>query len=64
MSYAKSIIDDIFGGIRPAARALSRSASTIQGWYEAGTIPQKHWEDVIEHAKACLLYTSPSPRDS
>ena len=52
MAYAKSIIDDIFGGIRPAARALNRSASTIQGWYAAGTIPQKHWEDVIENAKA------------
>jgi len=51
MSYSKSIIDDIFGGIRPAARALERSASTIQGWYEAGTIPQKHWADVIEIAK-------------
>ena len=59
MSYAKSIIDDIFGGIRPAARALSRSASTIQGWYEAGTIPQKHWEDVIEHAKAFDHYLTP-----
>jgi len=34
MAYSKSIIDDIFGGIRPAARALGRSASTIQGWYE------------------------------
>jgi len=51
MSYAKSIIDDIFGGIRPAARALERSASTIQGWYEAGTIPQKHWVDVTRVAK-------------
>jgi len=52
MSYAKSLIDDIFGGIRPAARALDRPASTIQGWYEAGTIPQKHWNDVIEKAQA------------
>jgi len=59
MSYAKSIIDDIFGGIRPAARALDRSASTIQGWYEAGTIPQKHWEDIIEQAKAFDHYLTP-----
>jgi len=59
MSYSKSIIDDIFGGIRPAARALNRSASTIQGWYESGTIPQKHWEDVIEHAKAFDHYLTP-----
>jgi len=51
MSYSKSIIDDIFGGIRPAARALSKAATTIQGWYDAGTIPQKHWNDVIETAK-------------
>ena len=59
MAYSKSIIDDIFGGIRPAARALGRSASTIQGWYEAGTIPQKHWEDVIEHAKTFNHYLTP-----
>ena len=51
MSYSKSIIDDIFGGIRPAARALGKAATTIQGWYDAGTIPQKHWNDVIETAK-------------
>jgi len=51
MSYAKSIIDDVFGGIRSAARSLDRPASTIQGWYESGTIPQKHWPDVIEHAR-------------
>ncbi|MEP1231282.1 MAG: aspartate carbamoyltransferase catalytic subunit, partial [Litorimonas sp.] len=50
MSYAKSIIDDIFGGIRPAARALNKPASTIQGWYEAGTIPQKHWTDIMAMA--------------
>ena len=51
MSYAKSIIDDVFGGIRSAARSLDRPASTIQGWYESGTIPQKHWPDVIEQAR-------------
>jgi len=50
MSYAHSLIDDVFGGIRPAARALNKAASTIQGWYEAGTIPQKHWGDVINAA--------------
>ena len=59
MSYAKSIIDDIFGGIRPAARALERSASTIQGWHEAGTIPQKHWSDIIQAAKAYDAYLTP-----
>lgn len=51
MSYAKSIIDNVFGGIRSAARSLDRPASTIQGWYESGTIPQKHWPDVIEQAR-------------
>jgi len=52
MSYARSIIDNIFGGMRPAARALNKPASTIQGWYEAGTIPQKHWAGIIEAASA------------
>jgi len=50
MSYAQDLIDNVFGGIRPAARALDKAASTIQGWYEAGTIPQKHWSDVISAA--------------
>ncbi|WP_409431998.1 aspartate carbamoyltransferase catalytic subunit [Litorimonas sp. RW-G-Af-16] len=51
MSYSRAIIDDIFGGIRPASRALDKAASTIQGWYDTGTIPQKHWPDVIEIAE-------------
>jgi aspartate carbamoyltransferase catalytic subunit len=51
MSYAQQIIDDVFGGIRSTARALDKPASTIQGWYEAGTIPQKHWQDVIDMAE-------------
>ena len=59
MSYSKSIIDDIFGGIRPAARALDKAATTIQGWYDAGTIPQKHWTDVIETAKAFDHHLTP-----
>lgn len=50
MSYASVIIDDVFGGIRPAARALGKAASTIQSWYETGTIPQKHWGDIMEAA--------------
>ena len=50
MAYSKHIIDSIFGGIRPASRALDRPASTIQGWYDSGTIPQKHWSNVIDIA--------------
>lgn len=59
MSYSKSIIDDIFGGIRPASRALDKAATTIQGWYDAGTIPQKHWNDVIETAKQFDQHLTP-----
>ncbi len=59
VSYSKSIIDDIFGGIRPAARALDKSATTIQGWYSSGTIPQKHWPDIIETAKAFDHHLTP-----
>ncbi len=47
MSYAPTLIDNVFGGIRPAARALNKAASTIQSWHETGTIPQKHWNDII-----------------
>ena len=51
MTYSKNIIDNIFGGIRPASRALDKAATTIQGWYDSGTIPQKHWAGIISAAK-------------
>jgi len=52
MTYSKNIIDNIFGGIRPTSRALGKAATTIQGWYDSGTIPQKHWADIINAAKS------------
>ena len=52
MTYSKNIIDNIFGGIRPASRALDKAATTVQGWYDSGTIPQKHWAGIISAAKA------------
>ena len=51
MTYSKNIINNIFGGIRPASRALDKAATTIQGWYDSGTIPQKHWAGIISAAK-------------
>ena len=52
MTYSKNIIDNIFGGIRPTSRALGKAATTIQGWHDSGTIPQKHWTDIINAAKS------------
>lgn len=40
-----------FGGIRKAARAIGIQPSTVQGWGKRGTIPQRHWDALIEAAK-------------
>ncbi|WP_374189377.1 carph-isopro domain-containing protein [Paracoccus thiocyanatus] len=38
MSYVSNIVA-AFGGIRPMAKALGRSSSTIHGWKDRGSIP-------------------------
>ena len=52
MNYAQSLLETVFGGLRPAARALNKPASTIQSWQESGTIPQKHWAEIIRKSAA------------
>ena len=53
------IIFDSFPGLYP------EFAKAMTGWIDAGKIQYK--EQIVnglENAPACLLYTSPSPRDS
>lgn len=52
MAYAERIIEK-FGGIRPMAAALATAPTTVQGWKDSGSIPDKHKPAVI--AKAAEL---------
>jgi alpha-D-ribose 1-methylphosphonate 5-triphosphate diphosphatase PhnM len=46
MTQASHIIAK-FGGVNRMARALNRTASTVQGWKDRGIIPPGHWEDIL-----------------
>ena len=59
MSTAANIIDK-FGGIRPMARAIGRTHSTVQGWKESGFIPARHQEAVMAAAKAAGVDLGPA----
>lgn len=47
---AKAIIEK-FGGIRPMAKLLNITASTVQGWNERNKIPEKRYADILKIAK-------------
>lgn len=54
MAYAEHIIDQIFGGARKAAAALTDEArgkkyapSTVQSWKDSGLIPAQHQDWVM-----------------
>lgn len=49
MTQAEYIISK-FGGIHPMARAINRRASTVQGWMERGSIPERNWREILEMA--------------
>jgi len=48
-------IFDVFGGIRPMARALGESPSKIMGWKRAGHIPAQKQAAVLAKAEALGL---------
>lgn len=52
MGYAERIVKK-FGGIRPMAAAMAIAPTTVQGWKDSGSIPDKHKNAVI--AKAAEL---------
>lgn len=48
-------IFDLFGGIRPMARALEESPSKIMAWKRAGHIPARKQATVLEKGNALGL---------
>lgn len=55
---ARRIIE-IFGGVRPTARAMSLPASTVQSWKDSGYIPAKHQDALLRAAAKLSLGISP-----
>lgn len=45
-------IFDLFGGIRPMARALGESPSKVMAWKRAGHIPAQKQAEVLEKGMA------------
>jgi hypothetical protein len=48
MTTAISKIIDAFGGVRPFARAIGKSPSTVQYWIERGGIPGNARDTVMQ----------------
>lgn len=40
------------GGLTKTATALGIPVTTVQGWKDRGSVPQKHWPALIDAAKA------------
>ena len=59
MGYAAAIIDK-FGGVRKTARALNLAPTTVQGWKDAGLIPAKHHQAVLDKASETGVPISPA----
>ena len=52
-------------GVREAARQFGLSEETVKSWSkrEGWLRDAQEKQEIVEQARACLLYTSPSPRD-
>jgi hypothetical protein len=46
---------DVFGGLRPMARELRESPSTVQGWAEKGRVPSIKQPHVLRTARRLRL---------
>ena len=40
-----------FGGLTKTANAIGLGVTTVQGWSNRGSIPPKHWRNIIEAAR-------------
>lgn len=58
MAYVAKIID-AFGGVRPMAKALDKSVSTVQSWKVRGSIPDANKPDVLSKAQAAGIVLRP-----
>ncbi|WP_147385902.1 carph-isopro domain-containing protein [Paracoccus sp. JM45] len=59
MSYVTHIVE-IFGGVRPMARAIGRATSTVQSWKDRQSIPDEHKPHVLQVALAHGYCVTPS----
>lgn len=39
-----------FGGVNAMARAIRITPSTVQGWRERGSIPERRWKEILRAA--------------
>lgn len=51
ISPAEFVINKL-GGLTKTARACGKPISTVQGWKDRGSIPQGHWNSLIEAISA------------
>lgn len=59
MSYAARIIEK-FNGTRKLAAAIGLPPSTVQSWKDAGLIPAKHQQAVLDKAREERIDLSPA----
>lgn len=57
-NYARRIIDR-FGGPGSLARALGQPRTTVAVWHRTGSIPQKHWQAIIDIAAPLGVLVTP-----
>lgn len=41
---------DVFGGVRPLARAIGVDPSSVSAWQDTGLIPSKHHVTILDAA--------------
>jgi hypothetical protein len=58
MTQAEYIIVK-FGGINATARSLGIAVSTVQGWMERGSIPERRWKEILKAAEASRVELAP-----
>ncbi len=58
MTQAEYIIAK-FGGVNAMARATRKTPSTVQGWRERGSIPERRWKEILEAAHSMGLKMEP-----
>ena len=59
MTYVDQIVE-AFGGVRPMARRLGKSPSTVGSWKDRGTIPDAEKPEVLAAAQEDGLPLTPA----
>lgn len=58
MSYVEKIVH-VFGGVRPMARAIQKPPTTVQGWKDSKSIPDREKPRVMEAAGEAGIVLKP-----